>query len=62
MSKQFSIEQQIRRMKQGDSFHVNGEKERQNACRAAKTLRKAGVIDFQVITRKDGDQFKVVAI
>lgn len=62
MSKQFSIERKIRDLKLGEFFQVNNEKERQLACRSAKTLRAAGVIDFQIATRKNGTKFKVVAI
>lgn len=62
MGKQLNIAQKIRGLKVGEHFHVETEKERQEASKAAVTLRKAGVIEFEVITKQDGDRFKVAAI
>lgn len=50
-------------MKIGQSFKVEDENERQDACRAAKYLRDAGVIAFKIVTSKiEGGGFTVVAI
>lgn len=55
MSKTFNLAQRIRALKPGMGFTVAGEKERQAACRAAKTLRDAGVIQWSLSTRKVGE-------
>ena len=58
------IEQRISTMNRGDWFTVHGEPERQRACQAAKILKRAGIIEFDVHTRaeENGGGFKVVAI
>ncbi len=63
MSKQLSIAAKIRNLAIGKSFTVATESDRQAACRAAKSLRDAGVIQFQVVTSaQDKGGFKVAAI
>lgn len=62
MGKQLNLAQRIRALAVGKSFHVDTEKERQEVCKVAKTLRDAGVIEFEVVTKQDGDRFKVAAI
>lgn len=62
MSKQLSIAKQISSLKRGQFFHVTGKSARQNVCRIAKALRDAGLTELQIVTRKDGSKFKVVAI
>jgi hypothetical protein len=63
MSKQFAIAQRIKAMKLGDSFTVATERERQGASKAAKVLKSAGVIAFDLVTKETEDgKFKVVAI
>ena len=58
------IERRIVTMTRGDWFTVNGESERQRVCQAAKILKRAGIIEFDVHTRaeENGGGFKVVAI
>ena len=63
MSKKLLIASQIKNLKVGQSFVVTGETERQSANRAAKTLRQAGVISFDFVTKDQGDgTFKCAAI
>lgn len=62
MSKNLSMEQRIKKLKPGESFFVDTESERQNANRVAKVLKRAGFIEFDVVTKSDGDRFKVAAI
>ncbi len=52
----------IKGMQAGEHFFVPTESDRQTANRIAKTLRAAGVIDFDVVTKKAGEKFKVAAI
>jgi len=50
-------------MTRGDWFTVHGESERQRACQAAKVLKRAGVIKFDICTRAaEANGFKVTAI
>ena len=56
MSKTFNIAQQIRALKAGKHFFVYDEKDRQLANREAATLRRAGVIEFEVTTRAAVDE------
>ena len=63
----FTLAQKIRALKIGAFFMVYSKKDREKACREAKTLRSAGVIVTQVVTRaakdKDGRSgYKIVAI
>ncbi len=63
MSKTLNIAQKIKALKVGKHFMVKGETERQIASRAAKSLRDAGVIAFDVVTKADEKgNFKVAAI
>ena len=63
MSKQLSIAQKIRGLKLGKSFTVKTKPEREAACRVAKSLRDAGVIEFEIVTKlQDDGCFKVAAI
>jgi len=56
------IEQRIATMQLGDWFMVGSEKERQRASKAAATLKRAGIISFEVKTWSEGSQFKIAAI
>ena len=62
MGKELSLAQRIRALKIGQQFTVATEKERQQASRVAKSLKDAGVIQFDVVTKRDGEVFKVAAI
>ena len=62
MGKQLNLAQRVRVLKIGQHFHVSTEKERQEVCKVAKSLRDAGVIEFNVVTKADGERFKVAAI
>jgi hypothetical protein len=62
MGKRLAIAQRVRALKVGQSFVVSTEKERQQVCRIAKSLRDAGVIEFDVVTKSDNGKFKVAAI
>lgn len=62
MKKNLTLVQRIKRMKIGQHFHVATKGEQQNACRAAKVLKQAGIIEFDVVTKRDGEQWKVAAI
>lgn len=62
MSKDLTLAQKVRGLKAGKPFTVPTEKERQQVCRIAKSLKDAGVIEFDVVTKRDGDVFKVAAI
>jgi len=52
MSKAFNLAQRIRALKPGKSFTVANENQRQAACRTAKTLKDAGVIEWSLSTRR----------
>jgi len=62
MSKQQKFIQQIKALKASKGFTVTTEVDRQIVCRAAAELKRYGQIDFDVVTKKDGDSFKVAAI
>lgn len=62
MKPNLQLAARIRGMVKGESFTVKSEQERQQACRIAKTLRDSGAIEFQVVTKADGDEFIVAAI
>lgn len=52
----------LKRLKRGHSFTVSSEAERQTVCRIVKALRDAGYLPHKIITKKEGDAFKVAAI
>lgn len=52
----------IRTMKRGESFMVNTPTFRKNAIAAGKTLKDAGIIDFDVKTFEEEGRFKVCAV
>lgn len=57
------IARKIKGMRRGQSFEVSSPRERHQASINAKILRDTGVIDFTVVTRKDGSgKFIVAAI
>lgn len=62
MKRDLNLAQKVKGLKIGQHFMVATEKERQAASRIAKSLRDAGVIEFSVVTKQEGDQFKVAAI
>lgn len=62
MSKQMQIAARVKRLEIGKSFFVETETERQEALRSAKVLKKAGAIAFDVVTRTEGNGFKIAAI
>lgn len=58
-----TIAAKIKAMKVGQNFTVQTETERQTASKDAKTLRRAGVIDFDIVTKAiEGGGWKVSAI
>jgi hypothetical protein len=59
---QLSIAQRIKSLKPGKSFTVKTEPERQEACRLAKALKDMEYITFSIVTKKEGNLFKVAAI
>lgn len=63
MKRDLNLAQKVKALKVGQHFLVDSEKQRQAASRIAKSLRDAGVIEFQVVTKRwyDG-KFKVCAI
>lgn len=62
MKQDLNLAQKIRALKTNKSFTVVSEKDRQTVCRIAKCLKDAGFIEFDVVTKKEGDAFKVAAI
>ena len=63
MSNDLEIAKKIKSLKIGKSFTVKTESERQQASQAGKNLRRAGVIDFVIITRTDDDgSFRISAV
>lgn len=53
----------IRAMKLGEQFTASTNKDRIVLLKVAKTLKAAGIIEFQIVTRDDGNGgFTVVAI
>lgn len=63
-TKNLSLANQIRSMKSGDRFEVKGKSQRIIVCRTIKTLRDAGVITLDIITRENGTKgkFNVIAL
>lgn len=53
--------QKLKAMKPGQQFTVETSKDRATLLNAANTLRMAGIIEFQLITRKIEDGFLIVA-
>jgi len=64
MTTELTLAQKVRELQVGRHFIVKTNKDRQAACRVAKSLRDAGVIEFEVVTKRiDGTKnFKVAAI
>lgn len=62
MGIELNLAARIRNLKSGESFYVKTESDRQKVCKIAKTLRDAGVIQFEVKTSEEGERFRVVAI
>lgn len=62
VSNKFNIARRIKNLKIGEWFYVAGEKERQLASKECATLRRAGIVEFDVTTRRQGDGFTVIAI
>lgn len=62
MSKQQTFIHQIKALKASKGFVVATESDRQSVCRAAAELKRYGVIDFDVVTKREGNSFKVAAI
>ena len=62
MNKRFTLARKIKSMKVGDQFTVDTVNDRQQVANISNALRAAGVIEFQVITRRNGKCWKVVAI
>ena len=63
MSKEIAIAMKVKRLKIGSHFLVTTESDRQKALRVAKSLKDAGVIGFDVVTKSDENgQFKIAAI
>lgn len=54
--------EELKGLKLGQHFIVGTEAERQTVLKEAKTLKKAGVLKLSIITRRDGEHFKVAAI
>ena len=52
----------LKGLKPGKSFEVDTESERRTVLRLVKLLTRNGILTQQIITRKDGDKFKVAAI
>lgn len=49
-------------MKLGTSFIVDTAEQRQDCLKAAKTLFRAGIIEFKIVTRKtDDEKFQIIA-
>ena len=63
MSNELNLARKIRNLKVGEGFTVATEAQRQAASRVGKSLKDAGVIEFDVVTKSnDGKGFKVAAI
>lgn len=62
MSKENKFSQQIKALKASKGFTVNTETDRQLVCRAAANLKRFGQIDFDIVTKKTKEGFKVAAI
>lgn len=58
-----SLAKKIKALKKGDMFTVAGETERRQANRDYHTLRRAGVVNFALATRKTNDgKILIIAI
>lgn len=62
MKTKMHMAKRVRSMKIGEQFMVFTHKERQAVCRVAKSLKDSGAIEFDVVTKRDGNKFKVAAI
>jgi hypothetical protein len=62
MSKDEIFTAKLKKLKAGQCFHVDNESERRTVLRLIKLLTNNGIIDLQIVTREDGDKFKVAAI
>lgn len=62
MSKELTLAQKVRNIKIGEPFTVATEKDRQRVLRVAKSLKDAGFIDFDIVTKRCEEGFKVAAI
>lgn len=51
----------IRALKPGEQFRVKTNKDRVTILKAAKLLRNAGIIEFDVFSKLDNGEFKIVA-
>jgi len=63
MSKEIELAQRIRSLRASKGFTVGTIAQREKVLRVAKTLKDAGIIEFDVVTKKrSGNVFKVAAI
>lgn len=62
IKEQLNIAVKLKELTPGNPFFVATEYERQQVIRLAKGLKQGGFIAFEVITKKEGSQFKVAAI
>lgn len=60
--KPLSMATRIRAMGKKGEFNVKTKNERKQALTIANLLRQAGAIDYQVVSRKNGKEFKIAAI
>lgn len=56
------VEKKVAMLRLGGHFVVYCEADRQTACKTTKNLKDASVIEFDVVTKRYGELFKVVAI
>ena len=59
---QLNVGAKLKALTPGVPFFVQTEYQRQQVIRVAKALKQCGAIEFDVITKKEGNQFKVAAI
>lgn len=60
---QMEAVQKLKAMKPGQQFTVDSKRDRATLLNTAKTLRNAGVIEFQLVTRaNDSGGFIIAAI
>lgn len=57
-----SMAARIRAMGKRGEFNVKTKNERKQALTIGNLLRQAGAIDYQLVSRKTGDGFKIAAI
>jgi hypothetical protein len=64
MRQTLNLASKIKALKSGQRFSINGKKARNEANRAIKTLRDAGVLTVEVITRETDktEVFNVIAL